>query len=61
MSWNSKEETEATCAVQKWKFNLCLKMALSTNSTDTDFCEAVLGKSNVMGQTSQLTEDNCLT
>jgi len=34
--------------------NLCLKMALSNNSTNTDCCEAVLGKCNVMGQTSQL-------
>ena len=61
MSWNNKEETEATCTVQKWKFSLCLKIALSTKGTDTDCCEAVLGKCNVMGQTSQLTEHNCLT
>ena len=41
--------------------NLCLEMALSTNSTDSDCCVAVLWNCNVMGQTSQSKERNCVT
>jgi hypothetical protein len=43
------------------RINLCLKIALSNNSTGTDCCEAVLRKCNVMGQTSQLIERNFVT
>jgi len=41
--------------------NLCLEMALSTNSTDSDCCVALLWKCNVTGQTSQSKERNCVT
>jgi len=51
--------TQGSCKCSR--INLCLKMALSANSTDTDCCEAVLKKRNKMGQTSQLTECNFLT
>jgi len=41
--------------------NLCLKKAVSANSTDSDGCVAMLRKCNVMGQTVQSIERNCVT